>query len=41
MSSELISALSDLAAERGIDQLAVLERLEQDLARSYKGHSRP
>lgn len=37
MSSELISALSDLAAERGIDQLAVLERLEQDLARSYKG----
>ena len=37
MSSELISALTDLAAERGIDQLAVLERLEQDLARSYKG----
>lgn len=37
MSSELISALTDLATERGIDQLAVLERLEQDLARSYKG----
>ena len=37
MSSELISALTDLATERGIDQLAVLERLEQDLVRSYQG----
>ncbi len=37
MSSELIEALSELAKERNIDQLAVLERLEQDLARSYKG----
>ena len=37
MSSELIEALSELAKERNIDELAVLERLEQDLARSYKG----
>ncbi len=37
MSSELIDALSELAKERNIDELAVLERLEQDLARSYKG----
>lgn len=37
MSSDLISALSDLAKERNIDELVVLERLEQDLARSYKG----
>ncbi len=37
MSSALIEALSDLAKERNIDELAVLERLEKDLARSYKG----
>ena len=37
MSSALIEALADLAKERNIDELAVLERLEQDLARSYKG----
>ena len=36
MSSMLIEALSDLAKEKNIDELAVLERLEQDLARSYK-----
>lgn len=36
MSSQLIEALSDLAKEKNIDELALLERLEQDLARSYK-----
>ena len=36
MSSMLIEALSDLAKEKNIDELALLERLEQDLARSYK-----
>ncbi|MGI6031934.1 MAG: transcription termination factor NusA [Coriobacteriales bacterium] len=36
MASELIEALSDLAKEKNIDELVLLERLEQDLARSYK-----
>ena len=36
MSSALIEALADLAKEKNIDEFIVLERLEQDLARSYK-----
>ncbi len=36
MSSELIAALSDLAKERNIDEYDVLERLEQELAKSYE-----
>ena len=36
MASNLIEALSVLAQEKNIDELVVLERLEQGLARSYK-----
>ena len=36
MSSELIGALQDLAKERNIDEYDVLERLEQELAKSYQ-----
>ena len=36
MSSQLIEALDDLAKEKNIDELVLLERLEQDLAHSYK-----
>lgn len=36
MSSELIDALSELAKERNIDEYDVLERLEQELAKSYQ-----
>ena len=36
MSSELIGALADLAKERNIDEYDVLERLEQELAKSYE-----
>ena len=36
MSSELIGALQDLAKERNIDEYDVLERLEQELAKSYE-----
>lgn len=37
MSSDLIDALAELAKEKNIDEYDVLDRLEQELARSYKG----
>jgi len=36
MSSELIAALEALAAEKNIDEIYILERLEQSLAKSYE-----
>jgi N utilization substance protein A len=36
MSSELVSALEALAAEKNIDEIYLLERLEQSLAKSYE-----
>ena len=36
MSSALIEALTDLAKEKNIDELALLDRLETELARTYK-----
>jgi N utilization substance protein A len=36
MSSELMAALEALAAEKNIDEMYLLERLEQSLARSYE-----
>ena len=36
MSSDLIDALAELAKERNIDEYDVLDRLEQELAKSYQ-----
>ena len=36
MSSELVAALEALAAEKNIDEIYLLERLEQSLAKSYE-----
>ncbi|HBT94838.1 MAG TPA: antitermination protein NusA [Coriobacteriia bacterium] len=37
MSSELVAALEALAVEKNIDEMYLLERLEQSLAKSYEG----
>ncbi|MDR0888312.1 MAG: antitermination protein NusA, partial [Coriobacteriales bacterium] len=36
MASELMNALTALAQEKNIDEIYLLERLEQSLARSYQ-----
>ncbi len=36
MSTELVEALAELAAEKNIDELVLLDRLEKSLAQSYK-----
>ena len=36
MASELIEALGELARERNVDELILIDRLEQELAKSYQ-----